>query len=392
MPLNASSEWIQNIQGYKPLITRQFFIGTSDYSPHVLKWPRIKTDWIKMAPNNVMINLANEDQSFNFLRDDGLGVTLECEIKIGQITAVDSLESITLFKGGISGFKFKSGACAISIVDRWNQLTNRIIGTEDVPVDYSTSNYLPSDLAWYFCTSHGGLSSVESSSNPDIDHSSFLDWASIMSGSSILMQSYLKGSKPVDGLRRIGRLTNTAIYVSPDNRLTFKRFSLIDSNSTILSDSTVKDTSIEIREDAIINKFYQKAGYSVASDYHTITVFDTDSDSVNSYGLHEEIEGDKIVWFVNTASALDSAQRLIQQYSMPADDMLVDTVLAALPSLIGETLVVEDTLLGINLGYRVENTDVNYDTGAMRVKGSRRLFFNGFTLDASTLDGPDILS
>lgn len=392
MPLNASSEWISRIQGKKPIITRQFFIGTSDYSGYVLKWPRIKTDWIKMAPNNVTINLANEDRAFNFLRDDGLGVTLECEVRLGQITAVDSLESITLFKGNIGGFKYKSGACAISIVDRWNQLTNRVVGTEDVPVDYTTSNYLPSDLAWYLCTSHGGLSAIGSGTNTDIDKDSFDDWSAIMSGSSILMQAYLKGVKAVDGLRRIGHLTNTAIYTSPDNRLTFKRFSLIDSNTTNLSDSIVKDTSLEIRGDAIVNKFYQKAGYSVASDYHTVTVFDIDSDSVNSYGLHEEIEGDKIVWFVNTASALDSAQRLIQQYSIPSDDMIVDTVLAALPSLIGETLIVEDTLLGIDLGYRVENTDVDYDTGSMKVRGSRRLFFNGFTLDVSTLNGPDILS
>lgn len=392
MPLNASSEWISRIQGYAPSITRKFYIGSSDYSDYVLKWPKIKTDWIRMSPNNIIINLANEEQTFNFLRTGGLGLIYDASIKIGQITASNSLEAITIFGGNIGSFKYSKGACSVSIVDRWNQLTNRLVGTEDVPVDYSTSNYLPSDLAWYLCTSHGGLDATQTSSNTDIDYTSFSNWAAVMSGSSILMQAYFKGAKAVDGLRRIGRLTNTAIYVSPDNRLTFKRFSLIDSNTLNLSADNIIDLDAEVREDAIINKFYQKAAYSVASNYHTVTVFDTSTASINSFGLHEQIEGDTMVWFVNTASALDSAQRLISQFALPEPDVTVSTVLAALPALVGETIVVDDDQLGISQGYRVLSTNVDYDTGAVTLTGNRRLFLNGFTLDVSTLDGPDALS
>ena len=52
------------------------------------------------------------------------------------------------------------------------------MGTEDAPITFTDSS-LPSDLFWAICVSYGGLSAVESTSNPDIDFAAYQEWAEV---------------------------------------------------------------------------------------------------------------------------------------------------------------------------------------------------------------------
>lgn len=386
MPLNTTSWFVGQtlLKSSEPV--RKFTIGTSDYSNYVLQWPKFKKTWDDVRPLNFTINLSNEEQTFNFFIDDKTKLKQSVSLEMGYTHPTSGDELISLFSGETDYVKFNSGKCSIAIVDKFKQLSERIVGTSEIPVSYTGSNYLPSDIAWWLVSSYGGFDSVSSTSNADIDYTSFSEWASVFSESSILVNAIFKGQKVTEALRKIARMTRSAIYIE-DNKFTFKRFSAADSYSTAINDDDVKNLELSIDDSKTINKQYVFAEYIPASDAFNTTVFAVASAQVNSFGIHEDTEQDKKLWYVNTVSALDLAQRVINVKKEPFDNLTIDTVLTTLPYLIGETITVANSLHGIDdKGFRIMSKDIDMDKGTIRVNADRSQFNLPFILDTSTLD------
>jgi len=365
---------------------RRFTIGGSDYSAFVTKWPKFKRAWNDIKPGDLAIKLSNVDKTFNFFRDTPTALRSDCSVQFGV-----GSEFITIFSGKVDRVAFGDGPITVNISDRFKQLSQRMVGTSAVPVQYVSSNYLVSDLAWYLCTSYGGLSAVQSSSNPDIDYDSFLSWASVFSTDTVTVRAEFDGLKVNEALRILGRITESAIFISND-RISFHRYSLVESLSQEFTPANQGEFSLELRDDDIVNKQIVNFDYSTASDYFTKSVFAVNTSSVNSFGLREELEEDEKIWYVDSASALNYAQRITNFRDRPFDRIDIRVPAFGMLSEVGDSVTVVDSHLNFSAVFRVMATEVDLHTATARLELDRSQIKRGFTLDESYLDGADILS
>jgi len=293
-------------------------------------------------------------------------------------------ESITLFSGEISNISYANEDCSLKIKDKFQQLSERQIGTSDLPISYTGSNYLVSDIAWWVVTSYGGYSTLTSSSNPDINYQKFSEWASIFSADAIFMNAEFDGQKCTEVLRKIARNTQSAIFID-NNKLTFNRFGIIDSAVTSLGPGEIKNLELSFNTDQIVNKQYIAGDYSPASDSYGFTVFDESTPSVNSFGLKENLIKDKNIWYINSSSAINLAERKILTDADPDDSVKVTTGLQGLPRIIGETLTLLDDFHSITESYRILEHNVDLDTGETSFRIDRTQLTNPFILDTTSL-------
>lgn len=390
MPYSVSSWFIDQALNENPPIKRTFTIGGSDYSSYVLKWPSIARSWDDLRPVGVTIDLANEDQAFNFFRTDKTKLRSSCEIKLGFTHPTSGDELISVFQGTSEKVQFDGGKAKVSIVDKLKPFSERVVGLSNSPVVFSSSTLLPSDIAWTLCTCYGALSSVQSTSNPDIDYVSWQAWAAIFSADTVLMRARFDGQKVTEGLRKLARMTQSAIVLS-NNKLTFNRFTTINTHISSLDNRHIIGLSLAIDDADMVNKQWVYADYRPESQYWTISVFDTRTASVNSFGLREEIAQDESVWYVNSANALNLAQRVMSTAGVPYDRLNVETPLVPIHRLIGETVVVADEQLDVTEGWRIMGYRLDTDKGRINLDVDVSQINTPFILDFSALDGTDIL-
>jgi len=143
----------------------------------------------------------------------------------------------------------------------------------------------------------------------------------------------------------------------------------------------------------LINKACVYWDYSVESNYWASTVFNVDTVSVNSFGLHEHILKDENIWFVDTPSALNLAARKTLLYGQPPRMFEVETGLAGLHRKIGSTVRLVDSFYNITSasGWRFVEHTLDMDKGQINYELSEAATANGFYLDISFLDGDDLL-
>ena len=95
---------------------------------------------------------------------------------------------------------------------------------------------------------------------------------------------------------------------------------------------------------------------------------------------------------MDSASALNLAQRLILANADPDDSLKVRAGLVGLPRLIGETLMVLDAFHGITESYRVLEHSIDMDKGITEFRIDRTQLTNAFILNTSSLNGSDVLT
>ena len=392
MVRSVSSWFIEQTESYNSNPVRKFYIGDSDYSDYVQRWPSFNRTWDDVRPTNLTINLSNAGKTFNFFISDRLNIVSSCSIKFGYTHSTSGDELVDFYNGMITKVGFDEGITRLTIEDKFKKLSERIMGTQDSPIDYTGSNHLASDLAWYICTSHGNLSAVTGTSNPDIDYESFSEWAAVFSGDNVLLTGRFTGQKCTDSLRRISRITRSAIYIR-ENKVYFKRFSLVDSLSTVIDDDSLKKVSLDIDDSKMINRQHFLFNYDVTSKYHTGTVTESNTKSVNSYGIKEGIEKDSKVWYVNSQSASNAAQRIILVKGEPFNDVSIKVAAKGIISEIGDMIQLTEDSMDINSQtYRIMTSRYDLNTLECTFEIDASQLNNGFVLDSSSLDGSDILS
>lgn len=390
MPFSVTSWFVEQAQLKRPTVTRKFTLGGSDYTGWVMRWPTISRGWNDLRPTSVTIGLDNAEQTFNFLRDDKSLMENSAVLQIGFTHPTSGDELITPFTGTIDKMAFRGAAVDLTLIDKVRKLSERLVGTSSLTVVMSSSTLLPSDIAWNLVTSYGGFSSVASTSNTDVDYQSWLDWAAVWSGDSVYMGARFDGKSVLAALRSLGRMTDSAIFMK-ENRLAFYRFTTINTLSVALDEDAILGASISVDGENIVNRQYVYADYRVESDYYAITCFDTKSASVNSFGLRTRLEKDESVWYVNSVSALNLAQRRLNIAGVPFDEISVNAPLVPVHQLIGEAVDITHALLGISGGYRIMKSAINLGNGTVKFDVDASQTNTPFLLDLSSLDGPDLL-
>lgn len=411
MTIDVSSEFKGKLHSQSLEVVRTFTIGSSDYSEHVLKWPKFRAAWDEVRPAQISMNLANEDQDFNFFRDDKTHLRDGCAIDVGVVEADDLLtedgeqllteagqpliavtynEEIKLFTGEIVKVRYMDGTVSVTAQDKFKKLGDRVIGNSEDPVSYTSSDYLPSDIAWFICTSHAGFSAIESTSNPDIDWTAFQEWAAIFSGDNVLMRAEFDGNNCNSVLKKIARMTRSSIYIS-DNKISFKRFTLADSVYTGVDEDSAFSVGVEIDDSRFVNRQLVFGGYSVESDYWTISTLTEDAASVNSFGARENVIKDKNVWYTDSSSCINLGERITITENVPFDQVSAKVGLLALPIELGDVVTLNDTLIDIADTYRVMEREFDLEKLKFKLGLNKTQLRGAFTLDVSTLDGPDVL-
>lgn len=303
----------------------------------------------------------------------------------------DVTELLTMYSGTIDAARYRGGSVSLTLIDKFRKLADRKIGDGTSSQPYISSDYLIHDMAWYICTSHGGLSATTNSSNPDLNYQSFSSWTSAFSADNVRCGANFTGQTPLEALKKIANMTQSAIYIE-NNQIKFNRFTLAGSEYITLDSSKILDAEATLDDRQLVNKQWVSAAYNVSSQSFGITVFDASTYSINSYGLREAIAAEEFMWLSDSASAVNLAQRSIVVGRDIKNRYNIKTTIQAALSTIGDTVYYIDPQLNASDTYRIMDEMVDLDSGIKSFTVDQMQYFGAFRLDVSALDSSDVLA
>lgn len=390
---SVSSQFANEIALKRVKLSRLLTIGGSDYSAYVLSWPTLSKQWDALQPQTATIDLSNAAGSFNFLSADPTKLRNAVAIRLSAVYSDGTVSSdyIPIFNGTIDAVRYAGASCSLTLIDKFRKLADKRIGSTTTPTNYTSSSYLIHDLAWWVCTSHGGLSAVASTSNPDLDYASFSSWTSVFSTDNVRARMQLTGQQPMEILSKLAYLTQSAVFVEGD-KLKFVRYSVAVPASGTLTNDTVLDYSATLDDRELVNNAFVSGAYDTTSQFFGFTVQDTSSSSRSNYGLRERIVAETAVWLVDSLSAINLAQRIIHTNSLIHNKFNVKSSLQAALLTIGDTILYTNPLLSVSDTFRIMGETLDMNNGTKNFMIDQSQYFNGFTLDVSALDSVDILT
>lgn len=368
---------------------RKFYVGGSDYSQRVLKWPAFTRTAADIIASRATVTLDNADGVFNLFFERLWTFADTCSARWGYTHPVSGNETIPLFSGDIKEVEYTEKECKLNLRDKMWGLTERKIGESNSVVTFSYQ--IPSDIAWTICTCYGGLSSVASTSNPHLDYATFNEWAAQFSADSVLMSAHYDGLKVNEALRKLSDMTDSAIWQDGDGKIYFKRYSEPSSLDFVVTRDHMTDLNIKIDGLYLVNKAYVYGNYSVESNYWALNCYETDTTGVNTYGLHEYTWKDENCWYVNSVSALSLAMRKIRSLKYPPKKFEVVVPVIGIHRQLGETIRLVESFYNITsgTGWRFEKVEIDMDKGLCKYMLNEAIGGNAFYLDIDALDVED---
>jgi hypothetical protein len=370
-------------------IVEKFTFASSDISAKVTKYAAISRSAGDVIGSGLTIEAENASQTFNSLETDRAQFFKTGTYDFGYSTESGTNDTIQLFGGELVGAKFKETKVKMSFEDRLSRLKNRKVGSRQSPVSFTNTSVNPADLGWWIVTSYGGLSTVKSTSNTDISYQHWQDWFDIFDDESIAVSANFEGDSVIEILENIQKLTDSTIYAEGDNKLYFNRWTGVASDTITITDSFISGPVEQtINGNDILNRVIVQINYTPSSDTWGGQITSQNTESVNSYGLFETVYDNETVWFVDSPSAINQAERVVFRRNQPNATYKFKTPLTFLDGQLGDEILLTTqvyslsarpfTLQGykITTGKKTEMT-LELDEGFSRA-GSR---LNGFILD-----------
>jgi len=367
---------------------RYFFIGGSDYTERVTKWPRFKREAQDFKVSNLNMTMANHDGGLNDFYQNNYKFVTSAYVQLG-FDYGGSEEVITLFTGSFSRVKYTKNQTSVYLRDKLYDFQNILIGSTDSPVDITS--VLPSDLFWILTTCYGTLSDSEAIGNPDIDWSSFQDWAEVFSENQVFVSANFQGVKISEAMSALAKMTDSAIYAEGNGKIYTQRYTVTNTEFTVIGEDKTVSVELDVLQKQLINKQYVGFDYSVESKYWQQTVLSQNSASVNSYGTYEDYLQNKNIWYVDSVSAFNVAQRLTTRYREPPKLWTVKSILAGVHMQMGETIKFANDFYNQTSETGTRITGIEFDTheGLITFTLDTSVQFNAFTLDVDSLDSTD---
>jgi len=392
MAYDVSSWYIDQLKLKASSPERRFTIGSSNYSERVVKWPRFSRLANRIRASKTTITLANDDGLFNQFHERLWTLPNTCTIEIGFTHPDSDYESISIFSGDIKEVRYpKKSSCQLHLRDRLWSLTEQKIGTSEAPIEIS--DQIPSDIAWTICTCYGQLDNTQSAANPHINWESFEVWAENFSTDNVEMAARYKGVKVAKALDDLGVMTDSAIWTEGDGKLYFRRYTEPNSLDFTLIADQILDVEITVDGMNLVNKAWVYGDYSEESDYWAINVAQQQTTSVNTFGLHETIWNSKNIWYVDSASCQNMAQRKALANQYPPKRFKLSATITGLHRQLGETVRFVDEFYNINSGTGWRFDEIKIDLEKFRVNYGMNEANAGdaFYLDVDFLDGDKLL-
>lgn len=301
----------------------RFLYDGTDYSSSVISISDISRNW-NLSPCTVTIQLNNRLGTWDLFLTDPAALTKKVQI---QFYLNDFDEVIDLYTGYVesASYNHKRKVMTITARDRISRLLeNQIISIYLDQITPVTWNYFEfdgitrvnahvvSDTVWHILTDYGDLHSVASSSNTDIDYTSWLTWAEYVDDGGYTLYDIgviCHGESVNSILLKILQLTESIAWVAGDGKINFKASTQTEAGQTYTKAHLIGEPSYSVSLDGRCNAIYAKWGYNLAGDFwqsgsssmtsHSHIVGPTEQ----QYIYQTEYEDDRSVFHNSTTSA-----------------------------------------------------------------------------------------
>ena len=366
----------------------KFTFNGSDISDRVVSYGTVSRNITETIGNRgYTIEIENASQMMNSLLTDKTQFMQDGTYEYGFTTASSGEDTIQLFSGDLLKARFRDKSVSLFFRDKRLNLKNYTVGTTETPVSFTSSNVNPADLFWWIATSYGGLSAVESTSNPDIDYASWTTWKAIFTNNNMVVNAYFQGETVVEIFDVTQSITDSIIYAEGDNKLYFTRWTGASSDTLTVTDSvTAQIVDLTVEGSQIINKVNVLIEYNPSSAAWAGQVTRQNTTSTNSYGIFEKTYLGKQVWLVDSASAINLADRVVFRKREPNIKAKIVTPLVYVNAQVGDEIALTSQVFSFNnkglslLGYTIDMQKKQMTLTADEGFG-RAGFLKGFVLD-----------
>lgn len=366
MPYSFSTFFTNQISKAAPdKIFKQFFFVNSDHTNHVLDFGSITRDSDKIVAGEWTVEVENTDGFWNKLSDTSFFFQTG-QMKIGWMDG-NSLDTITMYTGKLVNAEFEEGKVNLQFEDKMEMLNKRIIGTQNSPVNFTGSNWNPADMLWTIATSWGRLSSIQSTTNPDINYAQWQNFQIDCNQLGVRVQGAFEETNVLDSFKKLSRLIEGAIFVDGDGRLypIITIPNIVTSVDLLMEDHFI-DFQLKYNTDKIINKVFANIGYNITSKQFAMSITDQKTSSVNTFGIYEKTYGDKTIWYANTESAQTIIYRVLDIYADPFQKISAEVPLLGLKYVLEDPIQLSWNETGVsNQYYKIRQISYDFDNATI---------------------------
>lgn len=373
------------------------FSGSSDPF-RVLGAANIRRSSGKFTAGNMRIDVANTQvdtpttrPSYNILRTDKTHFFRNGQLGVSFIDSggTDS-GSLTLFTGKLTTAQFKENKVSLTFLDIFETLNKLPIGSDEDPIQFVDSDWNPADMFWTIATSWGRLNDVASTSNPDIDYASFTQWSSDMDDLPITLEAEFKGLSVVEAFNKISKMSNSVIVGEGDGKIyCYSNVPMLVSSKVTLTSSYIFDLDLVMDTKDINNAGTVYYDYDPNSTTFAGSVTAEETSSINTYGRHELIFQETIVWHSNKVSADNFLKNKIALSQSPLENWRVSMGYIGLRHQLNDQIDLTDAILSLDTSkrYGITAMDIDVDNGKVIMSMRERFGNEWFFLDVDSADG-----
>jgi hypothetical protein len=311
----------------------EFTWVNSDLSDRVVRYPTISRGYKDVVGKDWSVTMENASQLMNtVISDRTLFRNAAGEVRFGYIedTSPYSYNALSMGGGFLSRVSYEGNLATLSFRDRMNILSQTFLSTETqsrTGVYFDNAEYNPADLVWTALTANSfgaKFSSVDCYTNPQINYDSWLTWKNTIGSESITCRGFIPyGTNYLQFLQNVAEMTDSAIYVEADNRLYFKRnLTGVVSFSATVSEADIISIRTSGEAYDMCNRYTMPLSITVQSnaaltDAPNAFVTFANSASVNSFGAVTKEPTQSYIWYTNSATAKNLADRILYRRRIP---------------------------------------------------------------------------
>lgn len=334
----------------------KFLYDSTDYTSMITKngLGTSRRD-MNLSTGKALVTLNNAGGWWNFLHQTNTALRDTAEIQI--YVDGDAANAYTLFKGLVWHPVFEGSTVTLTIKDHNGSFLDKKVGSNESPAEWY-DNSIPqfttaNAQVWRLLTTDGGLSSLESPSNPDIDYASFARWRDQhLTPNSYSIRGRPRGQSVSECLMIICQMTHSYIWINNDGYVEFAPpfepgFSYDEGNTgSVKKPGHGRD--LEIRDDLILNNVTVRRGYASDTGNWTGSVNDSDATSIAQFGTFPKTIEGRIFWHRDATSATADRDATLANYAYPLKFLHLTAGFPAIMEGLGREITVSDTLKEIS--------------------------------------------
>lgn len=375
-------------------IVKQFTFNNSIFTDRVVSFPVINQTYKDVVAEGYNIVLENASKLMNEIIEDRTKFRQEGEINYGYQFNPSHIDFACIGKGKLINADYIDGQTTLNFKNQMDRLSEINISTDTTSQQGATfvgSTWNPADLTFDILTSNSygaKLDNTTSTANTDINYTSWLNWKNSLGSESIVSNAFFPfETNYVSALQNIAEITDSAIYVEADNKIFFIRnITGVESFSATVTNSDIIDIQAKGDANDMCNQFTVPISFTVTSNSVTgfrQTISFENTASVNSFGRIAKQPTNNLIWYVDSGSALNLAQRIVGRRRQPELALTITTPIKFLQQQLGDLIYVTHDALNLNeepytlIGKQI---DIDSQTITMELSVGHGLAVGNFTI------------